>query len=92
MDDPRLRARRTSTRTLAIVAAAALIAIAVAGVVIAVLRGQSKAPDVLAVPASAAAASHPRPPRGADDPNHVVFAPGSDQLSPAAIDQIKEFA
>ncbi len=36
MDDPRLRARRTSTRTLAIVAAAALIAIAVAGIVIAV--------------------------------------------------------
>jgi len=93
MDDPRLRARRTSTRTLAIVAAAALIAIAVAGIVIAVLRGQSKASDVLmTAPGSASGASAPRSPRGAGDLNHIVFAPDSDQLSPAAVDQIREMA
>jgi len=92
MDDLRLRARRTSTRTLAIVAAAALIAIAVAGIVIAVLRGQSKESDVLRAQASASAASAPSSPRDAGDLNHIVFAPDSDQLSPAAVAHIREMA
>ena len=90
MDDLRLRARRTSSRTLATVAAAALIAIAVAGIVIAVLRGQSKESDRAA--ASAAAASAPKSPQYAGDLNHIVFAPDSDQLSPAAVPHIKQMA
>ena len=93
MDDLRLRARRTSSRTLATVAAAALIAIAVAGIVIAVLRGQSKASDVLmTAPGSASGASAPKSPQYAGDLNHIVFAPDSDQLSPAAVPHIKQMA
>jgi len=89
MDDPRLAAPRSSSRTIAIVVLAALIAIAVAAIMIAALRGRSEAPDAVAA-ASAASASTSTPPSG--NPNHVLFAADSDQLSPAAVEQIKSMA
>jgi len=54
------------------------------------LRGQSKESD--RATASAAATSAPGVPGGAGDLNHIVFAPDSDQLSPAAVAHIKQMA
>jgi len=89
MDDPRLPAPRTSSRTLAIVVLAALIAVAVAGIMIAALRGRSEAPDAVSPPPGASA-SKSTPASG--NPNHVMFSAASDQLSPDAVDQIKSMA
>jgi len=88
MDDPRLPAPRTSSRTLAIVVLAALIAVAVAGIMIAALRGRSEVPEASA--ASAPSGSRSTPASG--NPNHVLFSGDSDQLSPDAVDQIKSMA
>jgi len=89
MDDLRQRAR---TRTLAIVVVAVLVAIAVAGITIAVFRGQSQAGDAFLPATSSPSASAPRPKRNAGDLNHIVFSSGSDQLSPEAVDQLRELA
>ena len=91
MDDLRPPAPRTSVRTLAMVVAVALVAIAVAGIVIAVLRGRPQAEDALST-ASAPAASASRSTRDGGDLNHIIFSADSDELSPAAIDHIKEMA
>ena len=81
---------RIASRTVVMIAVAVLVVIAVAGIVLASLRGRSGSPEV-AVPGSTQG-SGSSPTGGpstaaADDggPNEVVFAPTSDQLSPAAV-------
>jgi hypothetical protein len=89
MDDPRLPAPRTASRTLAIVALAALIAVAVAAIMIAALRGRSEATDTVSTtPAASGSKSTP----ASGDPNHVMFSVDSDELSPGAVEQIKSMA
>jgi len=93
MDDLRRPAQRASPRTVAIVAVAALIAIAVAGITMAVLRGRPQAGDaVTSTAASGARAGASRTARAPGDVNRIVFAADSDQLSPEAVDQIKDMA
>jgi len=81
------------SRTLAIVAVAVLLTIAVGGIVVSVWRARSQGGDAVATEAQAASpASRPRPKHHPGDPYHIVFAGNSDQLSPDAVDQISEMA
>jgi hypothetical protein len=93
MDRARGSPPRALSRTLAIVAVAVLLAIAVGGIVVSVWRGRSQAGDALPTAAeSASAARSARPAHHAGDPYNIAFAADSDQLSADAVDEIREMA
>lgn len=94
MDDPQLPPPRAPSRTLVIVVVAALIAIAVAGIVITVVRGRSQAPAGATAPLAASAPTANAPKlTAADGPlNQIVFSADSDQMSPTAVAKIKSMA
>lgn len=101
MDEGAAPQRKTS-RTLVVVAVGVLIVIAIAGIVLAGMRGKGGAADEVvttsATPASAAAmtgaASDAAPAPVADDegPNRIRFAASSDKLPPSAAAKITQLA
>lgn len=87
----------TLSRTLAIVAVAVLLAIAVGGIVVSVWRSRSQGGggggDAVATEAQPASAARvARPPHHPGDPYMIAFAADSDQLSADAADQVVEMA
>ena len=102
MDDRSAPLPRNSSRTLAKIAVAALVVIAIAGIVLASLRGRGAAPAgtpaVVAdatQPAASAMTTTSRTVTQAEaeaGPNQVVFAPGSDEISEPGMVNLIRFA
>ena len=101
MDDRTAPLPRNSSRTLAKVAVAALVVIAIAGIVLASLRGRVSSPaGTPAVPDATQPAAGPMtttPPDIAKaeaeaGPNQVVFAPDSDEISEPGMVKLIRFA
>ncbi len=97
MDDRKTPPPRIASRTAVMAAVAVLIVIAIAGIVLASLRGRTGEPEVATVdstPAGASATTGGGSAAKVDDggPNEVVFAPTSDQLSPAALTKLAGLA
>lgn len=67
------------------------MAIAVGGIVVAVWRARSQG-DAVATEVQGASAASGRSKHHPGDPYNIVFAADSDQLSPDAVDQIREMA
>jgi outer membrane protein OmpA-like peptidoglycan-associated protein len=99
MNDSQAKPLRNSSRTLAKVAVAVLVVIAVAGIVLATLRGRgtpadtSVAADATQPAASAMTEVDPAAAlEAAAGPNRVVFAPRSDKLSAPATAKLQHIA
>ena len=104
MDERQPLPTRNSSRTLAKIAVAVLVVIAIAGIVLATLRGRGAPTEtpVAADPtqpgasamtaASASAAASMAAAEAAAGPNEVVFAPGSAELSDPATAKLIGFA
>jgi outer membrane protein OmpA-like peptidoglycan-associated protein len=106
MDERQPPPTRNSSRTLAKIAVAVLVVIAIAGIVLASLRGkgapantpvadatQTAAPAMTADPAVAtAAAASAAAAEAAIGPNQVAFAPGSYELSEPATTKLVKLA
>ena len=99
MDERRPTPPRNPSRALAIAAVAVLVVVAIAGIVLAGMRGRDTPADARAgtdatQPASAAmtgAAASLAADAGAG-PNQIVFAPASDRLSEPASSKLAKFA
>jgi outer membrane protein OmpA-like peptidoglycan-associated protein len=90
MDERKTAPPSIASRTAVKAAVAVLIVIAIAGIVLATLRGRTGAPEVAGTASTQPGGSAPTAAAataGSDDgaPNEVVFGPTSDQLSPAAL-------
>jgi outer membrane protein OmpA-like peptidoglycan-associated protein len=93
MEERKTPPPRIASRTAVMAAVAVLIVIAIAGIVLASMRGRTASPEGTGPQSTQAGASAPTGTSAsgqsagvADEggPNEVFFAPGSDQLSPAA--------
>jgi outer membrane protein OmpA-like peptidoglycan-associated protein len=90
MDESKTPPPRIASRTAVMAAVAVLIVIAIAGIVLASLRGRAGSPAVSGSDSTQGSGSPLTggPAAGAADdgaPNEVVFAPASAQLSPSAL-------
>jgi len=104
MDERQPLPTRISSRTLAKIAVAALVVIAIAGIVLATLRPRSTSDDAPvaegATQAASSAMTAPPPlatasqvaAEAAAGPNQVAFAPGSDELSEPATTKLMKLA
>jgi outer membrane protein OmpA-like peptidoglycan-associated protein len=89
MEERKTPPPRIASRTAVMAAVAVLIVIAIAGIVLASMRGRTASPEGTGPQSTQAGASAPTGTSSAGvadegGPNEVFFAPGSDQLSPAA--------
>jgi len=103
MDERQSPPTRNSSRTLAKIAVAVLVVIAIAGIVLATLRPRGTADTPVAEGATQAASSAMTAPpplatasqvaaEAAAGPNQVAFAPGSDELSEPATTKLMKLA
>ena len=99
MDESKPAAPRNSSRTLVIALVAVLIVVAIAGIVLAGLRGRSTGagPGSLSspTPQGGEATTASAPPLAAEvgaGPNRIAFASESDALSPVSLKKIVDIA
>jgi flagellar basal body-associated protein FliL len=99
MDDPKAAPPRNASRTVVIAAVAVLIVVAIAGIVLAVLRGRSAGSDPgtlsSATQQSGRAPTTSAPAIAAEvgaGPNQIAFASASDTLSPISLKKISDVA
>ncbi len=99
MDEPKTAPPRNPSRTLVIALVAVLIVVAIAGIVLASLRGRSAGtqPASLSSPTqqgepAPTAASPPVPAEVGSTPNQLGFAKGSDMLTPIVLKKISDVA
>jgi len=94
MDERKTPAPRIASRTAVMAVVAVLIVIAIAGIVLASLRRAGPAEVATGTDSTPASAAAPTAAAPADDspPGELVFAPGSDQLSPAVQAKVARLA